>query len=90
MSIDTVTLALISEALTSFVREMRTAVIRTSFSPMMHEGHDFSCAIMTPDGELMTASEVDQPTHLSSLPWSTRTILDRYRQYSREWRRFHL
>jgi hypothetical protein len=60
------------------VREMRTAVIRTAFSPMIHEGHDFSCAIMTPAGELVAASEVDQPTHLSSLPWSTRTVLKRY------------
>ncbi|MGH7329546.1 MAG: hydantoinase B/oxoprolinase family protein, partial [Polyangiaceae bacterium] len=79
MSIDAVTLALVGETLASFVREMRTAIIRTAFSPMIHEGHDFSCAIMTPDGELAAASEVDQPTHLSALPWCTRTILSRYR-----------
>ncbi|MBV8600246.1 MAG: hydantoinase B/oxoprolinase family protein [Candidatus Eremiobacteraeota bacterium] len=76
--IDAVTLALLAETLTSFVREMRTVVIRTAFSPMIHEGHDFSCAILTPDGELAAASEVDQPTHLSALPWSVRTILARY------------
>jgi N-methylhydantoinase B len=78
MSIDAVTLALVAETLTSYVREMRTAVIRTSFSPMIHEGHDFSCAIMNPAGELVAASEVDQPTHLSALPWSTRSVLKRY------------
>jgi N-methylhydantoinase B len=78
LSVDAVTLALIAETLTSFVREMRTAVIRTSFSPMIHEGHDFSCAIMNPAGELVAASEVDQPTHLSALPWSTRAVLKRY------------
>ncbi|MSP89212.1 MAG: hydantoinase B/oxoprolinase family protein [Alphaproteobacteria bacterium] len=78
MSVDAVTLALIAETLTSFVREMRTAVIRTSFSPMIHEGHDFSCAIMNPMGELVAASEVDQPTHLSALPWCTRSVLARY------------
>lgn len=78
MSVDAVALALIAETLTSFVREMRTAVIRTAFSPMIHEGHDFSCAIMTPAGELVAASEVDQPTHLSALPWSTRSALARY------------
>jgi len=78
MRVDAVTLALIGETLTSYVREMRTAVIRTAFSPMIHEGHDFSCAIMTPAGELVAASEVDQPTHLSALPWSTRTMLKRY------------
>ncbi len=78
MSVDAVTLALVAETLTSFVREMRTAVIRTSFSPMIHEGHDFSCAIMNPAGELVAASEVDQPTHLSALPWSARSVLKRY------------
>ena len=78
MSVDAVSLALIAETLSSFVREMRTAVIRTSFSPMIHEGHDFSCAIMNPAGELVAASEIDQPTHLSALPWSTRGALKRY------------
>lgn len=78
MSIDAITLALLSESLRSFVREMRTVIIRTSFSPMMHEGHDFSCAIMTPHGELVAASEVDQPTHICSLPWLTRAVLARY------------
>ena len=78
MTIDGVVLALIAETLTSYVREMRTAIIRTSFSPMMHEGHDFSCAILSPQGELIAASEVDQPTHLSALPWSARSILKRY------------
>jgi N-methylhydantoinase B len=79
MKIDAVTLALIGETLTSYVREMRTAMIRTAFSPMIHEGHDFSCAILTPEGELVAASEVDQPTHLSALPWSARSVLRRYR-----------
>jgi N-methylhydantoinase B len=78
MTVDAVTLALIAETLSSYVREMRTAVIRTSFSPMIHEGHDFSCAIMNPAGELVAASEVDQPTHLSALPWSTQAVLKRY------------
>jgi N-methylhydantoinase B len=79
MKIDAVSLALIGETLTSYVREMRTAMIRTAFSPMIHEGHDFSCAIMTPTGELVAASEVDQPTHLSALPWSARSVVERYR-----------
>ena len=79
MSVDAVTLALMGETLTSYVREMRTAMLRTAYSPMIHEGHDFSCAIMTAAGELAAASEVDQPTHISALPWSARTILERYR-----------
>lgn len=77
-SVDPIVLELIAEGLTSVVREMRTIVIRTAYSAMIHEGHDFSCAVLTPDGHLLSASEVDQPTHLSALPWSARTILARY------------
>src|SRR5262249_26381195 len=35
-------------------------------------------AILTPDGQLLAASEVDQPTHLSALPWSARSVLGKY------------
>jgi N-methylhydantoinase B len=76
--VDPITLELIAEALISIVREMRTIVIRTAYSSMIHEGHDFSCAILTPDGHLLAASEVDQPTHLSALPWSARSVLAKY------------
>ena len=82
--VDPITLELIAEGLTSIVREMRTIVIRTAYSAMIHEGHDFSCAILTADGQLLAASEVDQPTHLSALPWSARTILSKYADSIRE------
>lgn len=76
--VDPITIELIAEALTSIVREMRSIVIRTAYSAMIHEGHDFSCAILTPEGQLLAASEVDQPTHLSALPWSARSVLAKY------------
>jgi len=76
---DPITLELIQTRLTSVVREMRTVVIRTAYSPMIHEGHDFSCAILDPCGELVAASEVDQPTHLCALPWCGRSVIDAYR-----------
>jgi N-methylhydantoinase B len=77
--IDPIALELIQERMVSIVREMRTIVIRTAYSPMIHEGHDFSCAVLTPAGELVSASQIDQPTHLSTLPWSARTVLEKYR-----------
>ena len=82
--VDPITLELIAEGLTSIVREMRAIVIRTAYSAMIHEGHDFSCAILTAGGDLLAASEVDQPTHLSALPWSARTILAKYAHDMRE------
>jgi N-methylhydantoinase B len=82
--VDPITLELIAEGLTSVVREMRAIVIRTAYSAMIHEGHDFSCAVLTAGGDLLAASEVDQPTHLSALPWSARTILAKYGDDMRE------
>ncbi len=76
--LDPIVLELIQERLVSIVREMRTIVIRTAYSGMIHEGHDFSCAVLTPDGELVSASAIDQPTHLSALPWSARAVLKKY------------
>lgn len=78
-AVDPIALELIQEALISNVREMRTIVVRTAYSAMIHEGHDFSCAVLAPGGELVAASEIDQPTHLSALPWSARTVLAKYR-----------
>jgi N-methylhydantoinase B len=77
--LDPIALELIQERLVSIVREMRTIVIRTAYSGMIHEGHDFSCAVLTPGGELVSASAIDQPTHLSALPWSARAVLAKYR-----------
>jgi N-methylhydantoinase B len=82
--VDPITLELIAEGLTSIVREMRAIVIRTAYSAMIHEGHDFSCAVLTAGGDLLAASQVDQPTHLSALPWSARTILAKYAHDMRE------
>lgn len=76
--VDPIVLELIQTRLTSVVREMRSIMIRTAFSPMIHEGHDFSCAVLSPAGDLVAASEVEQPTHLSALPWSARSVIARY------------
>lgn len=76
--IDPIVLELIQTRLISVVREMRSIMIRTAYSPMIHEGHDFSCAVLSPSGDLVAASEVEQPTHLSALPWSARSVISRY------------
>ena len=72
--VDAIVLELIQTRLTSVVREMRSIMIRTARSPMIHEGHDFSCAVLSPAGELVAASEVERPTHLSALPFAERRL----------------
>jgi Hydantoinase B/oxoprolinase len=43
--IDSVTLSVINNAYVNICREMGTAMMRTSYSPIFNEGQDFSCMI---------------------------------------------
>lgn len=79
MSLDPITVELVQARLSSIVREMRTIIIRTAYSRMIIEGHDFSSAVLTPEGDLVAASELEQPTHISALSWSARSLVDKYR-----------
>ena len=77
-TIDPITAELVAARLTSIVREMRTVIIRTAYSRMIIEGHDFSSAVLSPKGDLVAASELEQPTHISALSWSARALLAKY------------
>lgn len=83
--LDQIFLELIQTRLISIVREMRTVIIRTAYSPMIFEGHDFSSAVLSPRGELVAASQIEQPTHISALPWLARSVIEKYR--GRHWPR---
>ena len=76
--IDPITAELVQARLSSIVREMRTIIIRTAYSRMIIEGHDFSSAVLTPQGDLVAASELEQPTHISALSWSARALIAKY------------
>ncbi|NQU72976.1 MAG: hydantoinase B/oxoprolinase family protein, partial [Rhodospirillales bacterium] len=47
---DLVQLELIRESLIAVVGEMRANIIHSSYAPIIYEGHDFSCALMSADG----------------------------------------
>ena len=78
VAVDPITAELIQARLSSIVREMRTIIIRTAYSRMIIEGHDFSSAVLTSNGDLVAASELEQPTHISALSWSARELIRKY------------
>jgi len=78
MPLDPITTELVQARLSSIVREMRTIIIRTAYSRMIIEGHDFSSAVLTPQGDLVAASELEQPTHIAALSWSARALIAKY------------
>lgn len=68
-------LELIRESLVAVVSEMRANVIHSSYSSIIYEGHDFSCALLTADGRQVAQSVDDHPIHLFAVPYSTQEIV---------------
>lgn len=69
---------LIRESMVAVVNEMRANVIHASFSSIIYEGHDFSCALLTREGKLLAQSLDDNPIHIFAVPHSAAEILRRY------------
>ena len=58
------TSAVIGEQLSSIVREMRRAMVQSSYSSIIHEGYDFSCVLIDGRGRLIAESGEDHPFHI--------------------------
>ncbi len=71
-------LELIRESLIAVVNEMRANVIRSSYSSIIYEGHDFSCGLTTADGRLLAQGEADNPMHIFAVPYSTMELVKRF------------
>jgi N-methylhydantoinase B len=66
---------IIRESLIAVVNEMRANMIRASYSPIIYEGHDFSCCLMKGDGRQVALGRDDHPLHMLAVPMSTAAIL---------------
>jgi N-methylhydantoinase B len=73
--IDPITLEVVVEGLIAIVREMRATVIRASYSPVIWDMDDFSCALFDAQGQMVAQSE-DHPGHVLPMPWSVRCALE--------------
>ena len=76
--LDPITLEVITEGLISIVREMRANIIRASYSSVIYEMDDFSCALFGPDGQLV-AQWWDHPGHVLPLPWGVRCAFEDFK-----------
>jgi len=61
---DIATSAVIRESLSSIVREMRRAMVQSSYSSIIYEGYDFSCVLIDGQGRLIAESGEDHPFHI--------------------------
>ncbi len=74
-AVDPITLEVVTEGLIAIVKEMRATIIRASYSSVIYEFDDFSCALFNAAGE-MVAQSWDHPGHVLPLPWGVRCTLD--------------
>jgi N-methylhydantoinase B len=72
-------LELIRESLVAVVNEMRANIIHSSYSSIIYEGHDFSCALITADGRIAAQSLADHPIHIFAVPYSTEEVLKKFK-----------
>ena len=77
-NIDPITLEVVCEGLVAIVREMRATIIRASYSSVIYEFDDFSCALFDAEGQ-MVAQSWDHPGHVLPLPWGVRCALQDFK-----------
>ncbi len=75
---DLVQLELIRESLIAVVGEMRANIIHSSYAPIIYEGHDFSCALMSADARQVAQGLADHPIHIFAVPYSTRQVVEAF------------
>jgi N-methylhydantoinase B len=75
--VDIVTMYLINNLFYSLVDEMSLTVVRTSFSPLSRDAHDFQCGLFKADGTLILEGE-GSILHSLAYTYIIRSILNKY------------
>ncbi len=78
MILDPITLEIQWQRLVNIVDEIDNAVIRTSFSTIVGESHDFGCALMDASGAGLAQAQWSPPQFCTMLPRTTKAMLQRF------------
>ena len=70
------TLEVVRGALGAVAEEMKSIVMRASFSPLLNLSGDLSCAVLDRRGQVVAQGN-DIPVHLGAMPFTARGVLDR-------------
>ena len=76
--IDPITRSVVQHRLSSIVREMGEAMLRTSYSQILNSSRDFSLAICDRNARLIAQAD-HIPVHVGALPWATMAVEERFR-----------
>lgn len=77
-SFDSATLEVLWTRLVSIVDEAAAALVRTSFSTVVRDSHDFSCVITDAEGRSLVQATDSIPSFIGTLPRTIRHFLDEY------------
>jgi 5-oxoprolinase (ATP-hydrolysing)/N-methylhydantoinase A len=75
---DPISLEIMWGRLVNVVEEMWLTVCRTAFSIVIAESQDFACAMLDPDGEVLSHSPRAMPVFNLTLPRAVKALLARY------------
>src|SRR3979490_1756214 len=78
IKIDPITRSVVQHRLSSIVKEMGEAMLRTSYSQILNSSRDFSLAICDTSGRLIAQAD-HIPVHVGALPWATLAVEQRFR-----------
>ena len=76
--IDPITRSVVQHRLSSIVKEMGEAMLRTSYSQILNSSRDFSLAICDTDARLIAQAD-HIPVHVGALPWATLAVEERFK-----------
>ena len=76
--LDPIQLEIQWQRLISIMDEVDNAVIKTSFSTIVGESHDFACILLNADGGSICQSSFSPPDFCVILPRTTRAMLERF------------
>jgi N-methylhydantoinase B len=77
IAIDPITRSVVQHRLSSIVKEMGEAMLRTSYSQILNSSRDFSLAICDTRGRLIAQAD-HIPVHVGALPWATLAVEQRF------------
>src|SRR2546421_8546543 len=76
--IDPITRSVVQHRLSSIVKEMGEAMLRTSYSQILNSSRDFSLGICDTHGRLIAQAD-HIPVHVGALPWATLAVEARFK-----------
>jgi N-methylhydantoinase B len=74
---DPVTFEVVRSALYAICAEMKSVIMRTSFSPLLSLSADLSCALLDSHGAVVGQGN-DIPVHLGAVPHTVRAVFDAF------------